>query len=329
MHEENTLSAVETYESYGKWASVLRNEPAMSFLLRLQKEGQIHIAKIETEQSTVELLLKGGFIIDGKHFVVLSQQGRNFLEMLGNPAGQQDEVNRKAGEFKFLLQTIEEPAKLSHSELIQRCIELPSDQVAWQEFVRRFDEHIRITILTILRSYGKSFTPHHRDTVEDIAQAVYTRLLENRCHALRAFKGRSNENFLSYLRVMAHHVAINFFKSLSIKNQAGFVQKSSDKDAKIGENFASQIKSRHDSFDDEAIQLFELQEHLNHLLDLVLRGANKPRDKKIFQLHYYDGLTTEEIAQFPGVDLSPHGIEVSLSRTSRRLSEFAKKNKSK
>jgi hypothetical protein len=46
---------------------------------------------------------------------------------------------------------------------------------------------------------------------------------------------------------------------------------------------------------------------------------NAKRNGIIFKLHFIDGLTTEEISQFPGFDLTEKGVGSVISRLRKRI----------
>ena len=58
---------------------------------------------------------------------------------------------------------------------------------------------------------------------------------------------------------------------------------------------------------------------VERLVDADMDRKHATRNVLIFKLHYIDGFTPEEIAQFPGFELTASGIEVALTRLKARL----------
>lgn len=210
-------------------------------------------------------------------------------------------------------------------DLIRRCASSPGDGVLWQEFVRRFDDFLRLSAIKLLGISGHPGMRKWLEIVEDIVQEVYVRLLKDQCKALNEFRGKKEEAIFPYLYSITGRVISNYFRARRAQKRSP-VEKSLDETI-YGDNgdyqLGTAILPGSLQMSEAELGLAELQDEINCLLDQILRGSNKSRDKLIFQLFYYDNLTSEEIAQIPGIELNPHGVEVVLSRIRRRLAKFA------
>lgn len=210
-------------------------------------------------------------------------------------------------------------------KLLQECAQHPQDEARWAEFKRRFHEHLRGWALQALRRFEQKEIAHYREAVEDMVQNVYVRLVQNQAQALRAVKGRTDEEIFGYLRTITQHVVLNHLRRNAAQKRPRLAY---SLDEETAEGHESRGARAHPKFVaqalDEAAHLFELRECLDYYLDALLRGPKKHRDIMLFQLHYYDGLSIEELAEFPGLKLSRHTIEVALNRVRHRLAQYAK-----
>lgn len=213
----------------------------------------------------------------------------------------------------------------THVDLVHRCANDPGNQRLWQEFIRRYQERIRRIITQVLLQDGQRQIANPGEDVDDIAQEVYARFFNNQGRAFRVFKGATEESWFCYLRVITRHVTLNFLRAkYALKRPR--LEISLDKEADSGSEqklrSSRQTIPAHESTDD-ATRMMELHDEINHYLDLVLRGTLKDRDKLIFQLTYFEGLTPTQISRMPGFDMTPHAIEVVISRVRKKLEQFA------
>src|SRR5689334_6398144 len=87
--------------------------------------------------------------------------------------------------------------RLTVPELLERCRQRPPDEAAWTEFVRRYDQSIRMNVSKTYRLRASQESERRPqfpdDLVEDLVQAVYMRLVQEGNRALKHFEG-SREN---------------------------------------------------------------------------------------------------------------------------------------
>lgn len=86
------------------------------------------------------------------------------------------------------------------AQLAARCSHRPVDEMAWQEFVRRFHVTIRASVLKTL-SLTDAMDDGH--IVEELTQAVYLRLIEDRGLALREVECARADSMSKYLMLIA------------------------------------------------------------------------------------------------------------------------------
>lgn len=213
----------------------------------------------------------------------------------------------------------------SHLKLLQECALHPKDEVLWAEFTRRFDEPLRGWALQALRRFEQKEIAHYREAVLDMVQDVYLKLVQDEAQALRAFKGKTDDEVFGYLRTITQHAVLNRMRFNAAQKRPRLTH---SLDAESDESNDNRSSRAHPKLVaqalDETTNLYELHEHLDYYLDTLLRGPQKHRDKMLFQLCYYDGLSIEEIEKLPGLKLSRHAIEVALNRVRHRLARYAK-----
>lgn len=88
-------------------------------------------------------------------------------------------------------------------DLVLACANGAADD--WEDFVRRYDRHIRLTVEAVRRRYDAP-----RCETDDMVAAVYERLLEDRCRRLRAWEERSK--FATYLVLVARRLCLDYIR---------------------------------------------------------------------------------------------------------------------
>jgi hypothetical protein len=91
-----------------------------------------------------------------------------------------------------------------NSELIQRCLHRPTDEVAWKEFIRRFTPTIRTTVeksFQLKEKEGERTLQYNAEMVETVVQIVYYKLTRDRCKALSVLEGRAVKPYLTMVSI--------------------------------------------------------------------------------------------------------------------------------
>lgn len=216
-------------------------------------------------------------------------------------------------------------AEMSNVMLVRQCAKHTEREELWQEFLRRFLEHLRRWALQALRRYDQKEIAHYREAVNDLVQEVCLRLVQNDCHALHEFRGSTDDALNGYLRVITQHVALNRVREGRAQKRPQLTRSlDQDRDEGSGDFTAAVQRKLITHSDNERARLRDLQEQINYYLDVVLRGPQKHRDKLLFQLYHFDGLSAEEIAAVPGIGMKPHAVEVAVNRVCHRLTKHAR-----
>jgi RNA polymerase sigma factor (sigma-70 family) len=183
--------------------------------------------------------------------------------------------------------------------LIARCIE--KEPAAWAELVRTH----RIVVLRVLvRTLGTGGAA----AVDDLEQELWSRLLANRCEALRSLVDADGSTVRGFLYRAAHNLARDHRRRLGVRS----VVQSGSLDA-----LADELPDP-DAEVEAAYERHERRRAILAALDQVVTPPNTDRDQMIFMSHYFDGLTAAEIAAM-GVGLKPKGVETLLLRMVGRV----------
>jgi RNA polymerase sigma factor (sigma-70 family) len=208
------------------------------------------------------------------------------------------------------------------AQLLKTCSEKPIDDIAWQEFVRRYHATIRANVAkTFRRKVGEESDRRHQfpdDLIEDLVQAVYLRLFEGHVKALARFEGEHENSIYQYLAMISINVVRDHFREVRAQKRP-----------KTTCSFEALIEAGGDSaLPNSAIDPFNsnryaggvlTQDEIERALRKAMTGKNRDRDMLIFQLRFYEGLTLDEIGHTMGLDLSAISIGSILNRTIKKL----------
>jgi len=201
-------------------------------------------------------------------------------------------------------QIIVQLKKLKNTELVELCAQTPDNRNAWLEFYHRFDEWIWLVIARECKAKAISRVDfQYQKTIPDLVQDVYVKLVSNECKALKNFVGASENSIYKYLNIIAKNVVKNHLTKIRAQKRP-FIKKSIDEVVIVGENDERiSIKEgiRSTDFDvEEEVAVEILQDEIEAILDRILKGKDKQRNKLMFKLHLFEGFSAEEIAsQFP------------------------------
>jgi RNA polymerase sigma factor (sigma-70 family) len=212
---------------------------------------------------------------------------------------------------------------LTHTRLIKLCAEEPRNERAWTEFCKRFDDRIRLIILRECQQ--KHLTrdkSQYGEIFEDLVQDVYVKLVQGNCKALREYKASAENAIYTYLAIIARNAVRGYFtKENAIKRRARLasletpVAASSDEgEMQLGDTIRSL-----DPAPDANLEQESQEQEIENLLDKILKGKNKARDKLICKLFWFEKLSPEEISAHYGIRLSPKRIINILSGIKKRL----------
>jgi RNA polymerase sigma factor (sigma-70 family) len=198
-----------------------------------------------------------------------------------------------------LAATADDPALQASAEraLVARCA--LGDRAAWEELVAAHDRRVQ---RVLLRAVGARCA----HDLPDLRQEVWSRLLTDRCAALRGFRAERPGALAAFLARTALRVAIDFGRRQG--------RRSSRETALEG---ASDVAAATVPADEAAARR-EAGVRLQQALEVVAQGERRARDLVVYRAHFVDGLSPAEIAAL-GVGLSTKGVETLLLRGRARI----------
>lgn len=210
------------------------------------------------------------------------------------------------------------------AELLKRCSRRPADEVAWQEFVRRYDHTIRLSVVKTFHRKAREETDRKPqfpdDLIEDLVQAVYVRLIEDHNRAIERFEGEYANSIFQYLSMISINVVRDYFREMRAQKRPK-VSYSLDElletsgDGALFEEARSRLDGQPMGHTKESFTIEEVEQ----ALEKAISGKNRKRDMLIFKLRYNEGLTLEEITKALGLDISAISVGSILNRIIRKL----------
>lgn len=210
------------------------------------------------------------------------------------------------------------------AELLKRCSRRPPDEVAWQEFVRRYDHTIRLNVVKTFHRKAREETDRKPqfpdDLIEDLVQAVYVRLIEDNNRAIERFEGEYANSIFQYLSMISINVVRDYFREMRAQKRPK-VSYSLDElletsgDGALFDEAHSRIDGQPVGPAKESITVEEIEQ----ALEKIVSGKNRNRDILIFKLRYNEGLTLEEITKAMNLDISAISVGSILNRIIKRL----------
>jgi DNA-directed RNA polymerase specialized sigma24 family protein len=101
-------------------------------------------------------------------------------------------------------------------EIIERCSSRPADELAWQEFVRRFHVTIEGSVTKACQQKGRDKALRNllifENTIDDLVQVVYFRLIDRRSHLLKQMDLTEPGIIYDYLTIISYRVVLDHFR---------------------------------------------------------------------------------------------------------------------
>ena len=214
----------------------------------------------------------------------------------------------------------EDLSRLTNLQLIRRCAKQPRDERAWNVFYDRFGQHIKLMVLREARNKNFHLS---EETLKDLVNEVYFRLVQKNCKALIEFRSEYENAIFTFLDVVARHEVRNHIKKEKgtkkrPKNGKSLdepLDHSDNEEITLGSTLASDEKA------DQIITDYSIYQELDSMLDRLLKGKHKDRDKLIFKLAFIKGFTAEEIASKPDMGVSLKTIRNRISDIKQSIPE--------
>lgn len=229
------------------------------------------------------------------------------------------QVSRRARVYQFRMHT--PPKDWPAAELIERCSTRPIDEVAWSEFVSRFDQTIRLTIGKIYHQKAREDSDRKEqfsgDGIDDLVQSVYYRLVCDDSQALIRFQNVHLNSIYSYLATISANVVRDHFREERAQKRPRLFISLDEFDSEDSTGLAMT-----GSAPDSGLYRGLTMQDLDRALIKAAGKRHHDRDILIFKLHYLDGMTLEEIASILEKDITRVGVNSTLNRMIKKLRQI-------
>jgi len=203
-------------------------------------------------------------------------------------------------------------SEISSAELVRQCGQKLADRHLWELFTKKFEKLIYLYLMRSLKFHSKR--DDVAELIPELAQEVYIRLCHDQGIMMQEFRGENEFSVAAFFARVCSSVAIDHLRrNESKKRFPGNVV--SIEEAR--EKEAYKVPGRdYSEFNEDAILKW---------IDVEKLAADDPDPKNakrnaiIFKLHFIDGLTTEEIAGFPGFELTEKGVGSVITRLRKRI----------
>lgn len=202
---------------------------------------------------------------------------------------------------------------LTSAQLLSLCASRTDLDVYWEELCKRFNNNLTRVVFHVYQRYNRGSIPSHW-LIADLLQEIYLKLLSNKCLSLRNFRGKTSIEADIYMNHIAANVTIDYLRR-------EHSQKRHAKTESIDEcgNHDDTYDLRGDSIsaytDDLALT------ELVSMLRTTFRGKNSDRNILLFYLHYYMGMSFQELYERGFCSLKPTSIGHTLLRMRSKLKE--------
>jgi len=220
---------------------------------------------------------------------------------------------------------------LSNIDLIKTCAESADNQKAWLEFIRRFDHHIKLSVIRAyryltIRNLGKERILE--EEIKDLVQEVYIKLVKNNCKLLKNFKPKYNGSISIYLSLTCASVVKDHFrKSGTLKRKAP--NKGSDGriySANEGKLINKKISYFLSANPEEKVIAKDILEKAENYYSIFHPKRNNEKRKLIFQLYFLEGLSIKDISRIKGLNVSLANANKIVWKMKREIRNYIYNN---
>jgi RNA polymerase sigma factor (sigma-70 family) len=185
------------------------------------------------------------------------------------------------------------------ADLIRTCVE-SGDQIAWDDFVERFNRVIESTVVRTCRLRGVN----DPSLMADLIQDTYVKICSNRCRVLREFDPRHPNGLYGLLKITAYSVVQDHFRAAGADKRRGASETASlDEESMAANQEAAEEIER-------AVLIGEIRSRLQSF---------SARDQWIFWLYFRHGLSARAISGIPALALTQKGVESTIQRMTHQL----------
>ena len=190
------------------------------------------------------------------------------------------------------------------------CTSKGRDNLAWGEFVLRFQPLLRSSVARVLRRLDQRASP---EVVDDLVQDVYCRLLER---GSDAFRGDNEGEVVNYLRRVCESVVVDRQRGRATQKRGG---RTLLIDLDPNRRTLADLIADGDTSPEERCLHRELRGLLLDGCRLMYQGPRPERNLAIFELAVLDGWTSREIADRFDWGLKAGSIDSVVHRQRKKL----------
>jgi RNA polymerase sigma factor (sigma-70 family) len=231
---------------------------------------------------------------------------------------------RYSDRVMVLLGDVRTVEALPVDQLLERCARRPSDDAAWEEFVRRYHAIIRASVVkTFQRKVREEVDRRPQfpdDLIDDLMQSVYMRLVEEGSRAIQSFEGVHDNSIFQYLSMIAINVVRDYFREAKALKRPKVTYSLDELLESSGDGILSKAVTSHlDGTPATIPGPLVTRDELDRALERAVSDRHRDRDILIFKLRYYEGLTLSEIRSTLRLELSPVSVGSILNRIAVKL----------
>jgi RNA polymerase sigma factor (sigma-70 family) len=152
----------------------------------------------------------------------------------------------------------------------------------------------------------------------DLFQNAIMRMVANDCIAMKRFSGKDEGELMAYLAVICRSSVLDTMRRTTA------VKRTLDRDGQCGVDPSMLGNSNRGDFRDfdRKVLLREIESLTSDAIESS-SGPASSRDRLVFSLHFYHGLSFNQISQCKGINLSKAGVEKLLKRLISRVQTLA------
>ena len=208
--------------------------------------------------------------------------------------------------------------------LLWQCVEDRENSDAWSELLHRILPKLKHFIRGTLRQWtfdsclADAASILGGNDLEDLTQTTILRLVENNCSLLRRFSGKIENDLFAYLAVISRSVVRDCYR------RQHALKRASPRQCRFGKPHLV-TPHPHGLSDPSSMEHRLLAREVTGLAERALDDANgsSERDRLIFRLHFFDGLSAAQICQCQEIGLTKAGVERILRLVTSRTRMLA------
>jgi RNA polymerase sigma factor (sigma-70 family) len=211
--------------------------------------------------------------------------------------------------------------------VIEECAQSANNQIAWREFIRRFDRHIKLTVIRAYKYVAistKTKKNISKEEVRDLVQDVYIRLVRNNCKLLKNFRPSNNGSIYAYLTLTSASVVKDYFKKTGrLKRKGSLLSICEELDSPQASCI---MNNRLASFtfnnpEEQIIAKDLLGKLEEHYSSVNSKGNNRIKEM-IFKLYFLKGMSIKDISRINGLNVSLNNINTIIWRMRKEIKNF-------